>query len=327
MSTDATKTASFYADFGSLSALKRDAKANSGKALRETAQQFESLFTQMMLKSMREASFGDELTGSSEMDFYQGMYDQQLSVQLSKGKGLGLADLLVQQLSRSGLVQGGESTESTQSSPAVNISAQPYAPSATKNTTTTGSDATTDAAATTSSNWRPTSRDEFVRDVWPHAQQAADQLGVDASTLVAHAALETGWGQHVPCNADGSSSFNLFGIKAGSRWSGDTALNQTAEYEDGQRVQRVESFRSYTSPAECFADYAALLDGGQRYAGARDAGSNAQQFAQGLQSGGYATDPAYASKLQQVAASVRSLLGQTAQVSDSSAVDTGRGAS
>ncbi len=310
MTASNVKDASFYADFGSLSALKRDARVNDPAALRAAAQQFESLFTNMMLKSMRAASFGDALTGSSDVDFYQGMFDQQLAVQMSKGKGMGLADMLVQQLGRSGLVRPTPDRidkvpdASTGSATGVPV-AEPVEAS--------GSTIHVPQPSAVPS-WPPATPEEFVQALLPHAQTAAKQLGVDPATLVAHAALETGWGKHVPCNSDGSSSFNLFGIKATTAWQGRSTGATTLEYEQGAAVKRVERFKAYESPADCFNDYAGLLDG-QRYDAARNTGGNVAQFAQSLQQGGYATDPQYANKLRAVAVAVRSIqAGAIAQV-------------
>lgn len=312
--TAPTNNAAFYADFKSLAALKRDARANDPAALRAAAQQFESLFTEMMLKSMRAASFGDAVTGSDEVEFYQGMFDQQLATQMSKGKGMGLADMLVQQLTRSGLARPeAPSPAVVQSSPTtqpVNVGPQFIAPeSSTTEPDIQSSEPIVDSASPTaisSSNWPPASPQEFVDTVLPHAQAAAQRLGVDPVTLVAHAALETGWGKHVPCNADGSSGFNLFGIKATPAWQGQSTGAATLEYEQGVAVKRVERFKTYASPADCFSDYAKLL-AGQRYTGARNTQGDAAQFADALQQGGYATDPLYASKLRAVAGVVRSM--------------------
>ena len=99
---------SAYTDLSGLSALKRESKTQSPETVRKVAQQFESIFTKMVLSSMRQASFGDQLFGSDQTAFYQGMFDDQLSVEMTKGKGLGLADMLVQQLTRSGLVKSGD---------------------------------------------------------------------------------------------------------------------------------------------------------------------------------------------------------------------------
>jgi peptidoglycan hydrolase FlgJ len=267
----------FFADFQGLAALKNDAKEQAPAALKEAARQFESLFTQMLLKSMREAnkSFGeDSLFGSDQGEMYQDMFDDQIAMQLSKGKGLGLADMLVRQLQ--GGVQGtGQTSASTPSAPAANR--QPLT----------------------------ASKDDFLRTLRPHAEQAARELGVDPNALLAQAALETGWGRSVPCNAQGECSFNLFGIKAGSQWSGATVNVPTLEFEDGIPVRKVERFRAYDSPADSFRDYAALIRDSSRYASARGAGDNVEAFATALQQGGYATDPLYAQKIAAVASEVR----------------------
>jgi flagellar protein FlgJ len=139
----------------------------------------------------------------------------------------------------------------------------------------------------------------------PHAEQAAREIGVDPDALLAQAALETGWGRSVPCNANGECSFNLFGIKAGSQWSGATVNVPTLEFESGIPVRKVERFRAYGSPADSFRDYAALIRDSSRYASARGAGDNVEAFASALQQGGYATDPNYAQKITAVADEVR----------------------
>lgn len=302
--TQPTTATGFYGDFTALSALKRDARADQPQALRKAAQQFESLFTEMMLKSMRSASFGDALTGSQEVDFYQGMFDQQLSLQLSKGKGMGLADMLVQQLARTGLdTQTAQPTAVATTAPVQTATHQ----AAVVQSTPVVSSA---SVSTPSSLLSAETPSEFVRCVWPHAQQAAQRLGVDPAMLVAHAALETGWGKHVPTNQDGSSSLNLFGIKAGRSWQGEHAANSTLEYVNGQPVEQLANFKSYSSMADCFADYAQVLGQQPRYQGLLNAGNNANQFASGLQRGGYATDPHYSDKLQSVMRSVTSLIPQ-----------------
>lgn len=318
MSTSPTN-ANFYADFKSLAALKLDAKTDQQKALRAAAQEFESLFTTMMLKSMRAATSSIGGTdNSSEMDLYQGMFDQQIATQMSKGKGLGLADMLVQQLTRSGLVKGGAEAEGRSAE-------QPSSASGLQRS------AVSPQPLSSSSDLQPTayslppnssSPSDFVQALWPHAQAAAQQLGVDPATLVAHAALETGWGKHVPCNADGSSSFNLFGIKASGGWNGQSVGAKTVEFDQGVAVKRVERFKSYDSAAECFADYASLLSNSSRFSGSRNAGSNAGQFAQALQQGGYATDPHYAAKLKAVAHSVMSIVSNNAAQAASTRADT-----
>jgi flagellar protein FlgJ len=142
----------------------------------------------------------------------------------------------------------------------------------------------------------------------PEANAAAQETGVPASFLIAHAALETGWGRSEPRSSDGRASYNLFGIKAGRNWTGDSVEASTTEYVQGIPQRRTERFRAYGSYAEAFRDYAQLLTTNPRYAnviGAQDA----SRFARGLQAAGYATDPAYASKLERVIGAVTSSTG------------------
>jgi flagellar protein FlgJ len=275
---------SFYADPTGLTALKREAAAQTPAALRETAKQFESLFTTMMLKSMRQASPKDELFGSDQQDFYQSMFDQQLSVQLSKGKGLGLADVLVRQLMQG--MEGAQGLPGLQSPP------------------------TAPGGSTGASNWPPRTRDEFVQAILPTARAVGQRLGIDPTNIVAQAALETGWGQSVPAGADGRPSFNLFGVKTGAAWTGPATNVATQEFVDGSMQTVDASFRAYSSPAESLHDYGDLLQSSPRYSAALGTGTNVEAFAQALQRGGYATDPDYANKLITVARELKSRFGQ-----------------
>ena len=257
-------------DMGGLASLRLSAKRNDPEALRAAAKQFESLFTQMMLKSARAASLGDDLMGSQQTEFYQDMFDQQVAQQLSAGKGLGIADLLIRQL---------------QATPA----ASP-AP----------------AGLTAGSAVQPAVREpragaqDFIQKLLPHAQKAADELGVPARVLVAQAALETGWGRREIRNADGSASHNLFGIKADAGWQGARTRVATHEYVNGMKQAESADFRSYASLDEAFADYARFLKTQPRYREAL-AQTDGTSFVQGLQKAGYATDPAYADKILGIA--------------------------
>ncbi len=283
--TSSIDRASDVNDFRALAALRREARAESPEALREAARQFESLFTRMLVESMRSASFGDPLFGGDQADFYQGMFDDQLAVELSKGRGLGLADMLIQQLTRAGLARD-------ITPPGVDASTIDVRKA----------EAPATEALTTNNSFAPRSRDEFVREVWPHAEAAARQLGVDPRAVVAHAALETGWGKSLPADRDGRTSFNLFGIKATRGWRGAVAGSSTIEFEGGLPARRVERFRAYDSIGASFRDYANLLQTSSRYAAVRNVGSDITAFASGLQRAGYATDPDYANKLTAVAA-------------------------
>ncbi len=271
--TDPTATAASaatdtYTNFSGLQALKRAAAKHDPTAIRKVAQQFESMFTRMMLKSMRDSVGTDPLFGSDAEKTYQGMYDDQLAVQLSKGRGLGLADMLVRQLQRTG---------------AAGAAAPPP----------------TRAAAPTAS---AAVQQSFVQGLWPQAQQAGRQLGVDPTNLIAQAALETNWGRNLPHDGSGHSSNNLFGVKATGSWNGASVEAATSEVgADGSTSSAVAPFRAYADTSQSFQDYVAILRNNPRYAAALNTGSSAQAFAAGLQHGGYATDPDYVRKVSAVA--------------------------
>lgn len=271
----------YYADFNGLESLKKSAKAQDPQAIRQAARQFESLLTNMLLKSMREARLSDSLGDSEQTQFYQDMFDQQLAVQLSQGKGIGLADMLVQQLTRSG------------AKPALT----PAATATSLQSTPTAANAAVGTAAQTS----------FVQRIAPYAEQAAKVLGVPADALIAQAALETGWGQHLPGGTGDTSSSNLFGIKSGGHWQGQAVGAQTVEYHAGSAQVQQQAFRSYRSVGQGMDDYVNLLQSSPRYQHALGTGQDVTAFAAGLQRGGYATDPAYVEKLAATAGQVRAL--------------------
>jgi flagellar protein FlgJ len=261
----------------------------------------------MMLKSMQQANFKDPLFGSDQGDLYQDMYDDQIAAVMSKGYGLGLADMLVKQLRLEGA--GGADASGT------------TAASGTKSTTsttgsagTTGSTGNASTAAITGGSEAtcPTSAQQaaFARTLWPEAQQAAQQLGVNPVTLLAQAALETNWGRNVPQDGSGGTSNNLFGIKAGSGWNGSAVSNSTQEYSGGAPTTVQAQFRAYDSTSQCFQNYVDLLKSNPRYAAALGTGNDVQAFGSALQQGGYATDPAYASKLTAVAGTLARALTQ-----------------
>ncbi|MDE0856784.1 MAG: flagellar assembly peptidoglycan hydrolase FlgJ, partial [Nevskia sp.] len=154
--------------------------------------------------------------------------------------------------------------------------------------------------ASASSSWQPGSAKGFVDAIRPHAEKAAAELGVPARALIAQAALETGWGQHVAHNKDGSAGLNLFGVKAQSGWSGASQTQQTSEFQNGQWNSQQANFRSYDSIGAAFDDYVKFLKDNPRYADALRSG-DVHGFAHGLQKAGYATDPHYAQKLLRVA--------------------------
>jgi flagellar protein FlgJ len=152
----------------------------------------------------------------------------------------------------------------------------------------------------------PEAKASFISDLWPSAQAAGQQLGVDPRNLIAQAALETNWGTRVPRDVQGRSTNNLFGVKAAGQWDGASVTAGTQEYQNGALVSTTGQFRAYDSREQSFQDYVTLLRSNPRYSAALNTGSNVHAFASALQRGGYATDPDYASKVAAIAASVDS---------------------
>ena len=296
----ALQSVNTWTDLSGFAALRQAAQGDGKAALPVVARQFEAIFTQMMLKSMREAGMGDGLFDSQGGDAWRDMYDQQLSIVLSQdGHGLGIAQMLERQL-------GGPASAAASSASAVAAGVRdPGAVSSPADGDLQESlDSVLDASRKVGRRvlrWLPRDAQAFVRQLAPYARQAARRLGVSMRALLAQAALETHWGQHMPVRADGSSSNNLFGVKVGGGWDGASVGVPTVEFEDGVAVRRQAQFRAYDSPAQAFADYAELIDSSPRYARARGHGDDVRGFAQGLVQGGYATDPAYAEKLAAIA--------------------------
>lgn len=263
-------------DAQALGNLRQSARANSQDALRGAATQFEALFINMMMKSMREATPQEGLMDDEQGRMFTTMLDQQLSQTMAK-RGMGLADVLVRQLSQS---QAALQTGDSPVAGTVPSDAQPAVPAFRR-----------EAA--------PHVR-EFQDRMEAHAQAASRESGIPARFMLGQAALETGWGKREIRNADGTSSHNLFGIKADSNWKGRVALSVTTEYVDGAPQTRIEKFRAYDSYADSFRDYARMISTNPRYERAMAATGDAAAFAASLQQAGYATDPFYAAKLSRI---------------------------
>jgi flagellar protein FlgJ len=278
MALDTRNTLS--ADVRSLDALRFKAGADPKGAAREAAKAFESLFMQELMKSMRASTMATGMFDNEGSKLGTEMLDSQLATRMAGLPG-GLSDVIAKQLERQmGLNPGPiPRTETANPTPAPLQSAAQPAPAVRIPQT---------AAAT------------FVQHHTQSAKAAQEKTGIPAEFMVSQAALETGWGRKEIRHADGSPSFNLFGIKAGGNWKGPTAEVWTTEYVGG-KPQRVKAqFRAYSSYAESFADYAKLIKDSPRYAQVVARGQDATAFAQGLQRAGYATDPAYAEKLSRV---------------------------
>lgn len=274
-------------DVQSLAALRSQAKTSPDAALGKAASQFEAMFMQMLLKSMRDSLPQDGMLDSEATRTYVGMLDQQLAASLSSKGGVGLADVLVKQLRASGGVPGLSAVDpaAAGTEPAA---VNPFNPGEGYVTPEAGLPGKQSAAHVR----------EFVDKVGAYASSASSETGVPARFIAAQAALESNWGRNEIRSADGSPSYNLFGIKAGRGWTGKTVDVVTTEYTNGTAAKSTEKFRAYDSYAEGFLDYAQLLKG--RYKAAVAAGDNPQQFALGLQQAGYATDPRYADKIARI---------------------------
>ncbi len=256
------------------SALRARAASDPKSAIRAAAKQFEAMFMQQLMKSMRESSMASGMLENSGTQMGTEMLDTQFANKMTGLPG-GLGDVIARQLERqmTGIVPA-------QAVPAAGAAGAPV-----------GSDA--------ASSVKP-GQEEFLRVHQQSALGAQAQSGIPASFMVAQAAHESGWGRHEIRNADGSSSHNLFGIKAGASWKGAVAQVTTTEVIDGQPRKVLAKFRAYASYDESFRDYARLMKDNPRYASVVTAGNSVEGFAKGLQRAGYATDPAYADKLTRV---------------------------
>jgi len=301
-----------FFDLSNLNTLRQDA-LNSGDAstdaskaaLKKAAAQFEAIFTQMLLKGMRKANeaFEDEDSpfNSSGVKFFEEMHDQQLSSELSSNGSLGLADLIVQQLSpeadnfmpgsvlrttndffsdkRAGSTLAREKNE--QQAAAID-----------------STQANINESKASSTNFE--TAEQFVSSVWEHAKTAAQKIGLNPAVMVAQAALETGWGKHIISKSDGGSSNNLFNIKSDKSWEGDKASKVTLEFEQGTAVKKQASFRAYDSIKDSVNDFVDFLTQNPRYEEALQNTAKPNEFLDSLQKAGYATDPNYASKIKKV---------------------------
>lgn len=304
MSTSPLDSANSLAiDANSIESLKIAARKNSPEALKATAKQFEALFVNMMMKSMREATPQDGVFDNQQTRMYQSMLDQQLSQNMAS-RGIGLADVLIRQLSNlpGNAVQDDAATAAGDGQPQ-NLRAslndellRSLSPRAVRTTPSQVAGNANDAGDAS----RPAHVQAFQDALMPHAQAASRTTGIPAKFMLGQAALESGWGRHVMKMADGSSSHNLFGIKASPNWKGKTVDAVTTEYVNGVPQKRVEKFRAYDSYADSFRDYANLLRSNPRYEKVLANATDVHGFAQGLQRAGYATDPNYAAKLTNI---------------------------
>ena len=324
---------SSYADFQGLARLKATAQNDPREALKTVAHQFETQFIGMLMKSMRDATPQDGLLDSQQSKTFQSMMDQEVAQKIAAHGGIGLASMIEQQLRQDtpGTAQNKALNEAKPHAfplhpvnPATEqaVDATPrafklpernpmlkafalgkQAPSATTanatnaepSVSTLAAQATSVGSSSKQKYWD--SPEAFVDAILPHAEAAAKKLGIPAKVLVAQSALETGWGKHLPVDANGQANFNFFGIKADSSWQGAKQSVNTLEFEGGAMVQRKASFRAYDSVSASFNDFVQFLQENPRYSQALADKSDPERFARALQKAGYATDPQYADKL------------------------------
>jgi flagellar protein FlgJ len=264
-------------DANALTSLKARAASDPKAAIKETAKQFETLFMNELVKSMRASTLATGMLDNAGSTMGTEMLDSQLAGQLSGLPG-GLSDVIAKQLERQmGLTPGPIPVTGSANNTPAPLTAAPKATQIPQ----------TGAAG-------------FVQQHSAAAQAAQEKTGIPATFMVAQAAQETGWGRKEIRHADGSPSYNLFGIKAGANWTGPTADVTTTEYVNGKAQKVVAKFRAYSSYEESFNDYAKLMTESPRYQQTVAKASDASSFARGLQRAGYATDPAYAAKLTKV---------------------------
>jgi len=301
-----THIAQTSVDFKGLAELRRSANSDQTdqQTIKKVAGQFESLFINMMLKSMRQASLAEGIFDSSQSDMYRDISDQQLAMDLAERGGLGLQEAIMRQI-------GGQ----LDNKPVVSNETRSYSfdtvrirPELQAIEHKALLQQVIEAAPEISSieqtdipeQFSFHSPESFVQQLWPMAKQAADKMGVRPEVLLAQAALETGWGQHVISNGDNESSHNLFNIKADNRWDGENVAVGSIEYRDGVAVKEQSHFRVYNSYQQSFDDYVNFIQTQPRYQQALEHSGDAEKFIEELHKAGYATDPDYSNKIKRI---------------------------
>lgn len=307
MSADLFSTQqSLAADASSLDRLKYQAgQATTPATIRETAKQFEALFMRELMKSMRETTMSSGMFDSPMGDMGTSMLDEQYAVQMSGMPG-GLSELIAKQLMRQLKMEDAAPHAANATTAPVSAADKAQAAALAASGVTTTQPQAADTEPSIPDAKIPAAARNFVQQHAEVAQQVERTSGLPASYMLGQAGHETGWGRHEIRMADGSNSYNLFGIKAGSGWNGKVAEVTTTEYVNGVPSKTTAKFRAYDSYAESYRDFARLIGNNPRYADARDqalqaetpaASESVQNWTQGLQDAGYATDPQYAEKL------------------------------
>lgn len=305
-----THDARVYADVQGLEQLRYQSHSNTNAAKKEVSQQFEAMLMQIVVRSMRDANkaFASDLFGSDQMDFYQDMFDKQLTL-LTSNSDIGFAKMIEKNIDDHYLKNKAHQQEDT-----TNVKSAPdkvpvnhvKLPTATTNMEKKSADPLqvleneTPYAAPTRVTANFSSPEAFVKGIWSSAKVAARLLGTDPRFLIAQAALETNWGKKILPQSQNTSSHNLFNIKADSSWDKATTTMSTLEQKNGIIAKEKATFRSYDSVMDSFLDYVSFLKQNGRYADALNKATNPQQFAHALQNAGFATDANYADKILKI---------------------------
>lgn len=304
-----TIAAPTYTDFSGLNTMRAEARVDPQASLKQVAKQFEGIFIQMMLKSMRDASMGDDIFDSDQSKLYRDMFDKQVALDMANSKGIGIADSLVRQLGKKPTeANQPDKTEISEYKGLIKANEQVVNGKLLPHTLRRLNEVDQISVRELSSYELPEikpisdktdfkSTEEFTNHILPYAEKAAKELGVSPLVLVSQAALETGWGKAVTRHQDGSSSYNLFNIKADKRWDGEHVIKSTLEYNNGLAKHEKAAFRAYDSYADSFDDYVDYLRTNSRYADALRRQGNDQSFINDIHKAGYATDPNYANKV------------------------------
>ncbi|MBD7972997.1 MULTISPECIES: flagellar assembly peptidoglycan hydrolase FlgJ [Escherichia] len=297
MISDSKLLASAAWDAQSLNDLKAKAGKDPAANIRPVARQVEGMFVQMMLKSMREALPKDGLFSSEHTRLYTSMYDQQIAQQMTAGKGLGLAEMMVKQMTPEQPLPAEEMPAGPMKFPLETVMS--FQNKALRQMVQKAVPRNYEALL-------PGDSKTFLAQLSQPAQLASQQSGVPHHLILAQAALESGWGQRQIRRENGEPSYNVFGVKASGNWKGPVTEITTTEYENGEAKKIKAKFRVYGSYLEALSDYVGLLTRNPRYAAVTRAAS-AEQGAQALQDAGYATDPEYARKLTNMIQQLKSV--------------------
>lgn len=312
MDNQTVTAASNYFDLQGLEELRQKTKTNDKETIREVANQFESMFASMLIKSMREANEAFETESpfnNQQTKFYTDMQDKQLALDISRHGTLGLADALVRQLDPTSIQRPQSIPENQLIMPNTDKSKEFSLKEEKKVQEFNKPDqlqvSIKESKQDFISNDKVKKADfsspsSFIQTLLPYAKKAAKALGVSPEVIIAQSALETGWGQKIIKKSDQESSFNLFNIKSQQGWQGESVNKSSLEVEDGIGVQRNSNFRVYDNLQESFKDYIDFITSNQRYGEALQQSNNADRYIEELQQAGYATDPQYAEKVKTI---------------------------